>query len=209
MTDEQARMVELHGHSVEVRGFDATELVEGMARTRVPFNELVGLRFTLVSPDRIEAELEVRPEHHQPSGVVHGGVYTTLVEAVGSTGSVAHVAADGRLAMGVHNATSFLRPTTAGVLTAVATPIHLGRTPHLWDGRITRDDGRLAAKGELRACLASRAALSFRDLMRQGADDHQILWALSHALSIKADGHFFNDPDVTEHERVGMSLIGG
>ncbi len=68
---------------------------------------------------------------------------------------------------------------------------------------------RVTAKGELRACLASRAALSFRDLMREGADDRQILWALSHALSVKSDGHLFNDPDVTEHERVGMSLIGG
>jgi uncharacterized protein (TIGR00369 family) len=145
--------VELHGHAVPVRGFEAADLVKGMALVEVPFNELVGLRFTLVSPDRVEATLEVRPEHHQPSGIVHGGVYTTLVEAVGSTGSVAHVAADGRLAMGVHNATSFLRPTTGGVLTAVATPIHIGRTQHLWDVRITRDDGRLVAKGELRTAI--------------------------------------------------------
>lgn len=151
--DDDSRTVELHGHAVEVRGFDEAGLVEGMARTAVPFNELVGLRFTLVSPDRVEATLEVRPEHHQPSGVVHGGVYATLVEAVGSTGSVAHVAAEGKLAMGVHNATSFLRPTTQGVLTAVATPIHLGRTQHLWDVRITREDGKLVAKGELRVAV--------------------------------------------------------
>ena len=154
---DDTRTVELHGHSVEVRGFDAAELVEGMAGSRVPFNDLVGLRFTLVSPDRVEAMLEVRPEHHQPTGVVHGGVYATLVEAVGSTGSVAHVATAGKRAMGVHNATSFLRPTTAGVLRAVATPIHLGRTQHLWDVRITRDDGRLAAKGELRVAVVDAA----------------------------------------------------
>lgn len=152
-TRDESTEVQLHGHTVQVRGFAAEDLVEGMARVHVPFNELVGLRFTLVSPDRVEATLEVRPEHHQPSGVVHGGVYTTLVEAVGSTGSVAHVAAEGRLAMGVHNATSFLRPTREGVLTAVATPIHLGRTQHLWDVRITRGDGRLAAKGELRTAI--------------------------------------------------------
>lgn len=150
---DETRAVELHGHTVQVRGFDDAVLVESMAGVAVPFNDLVGLRFTLVSPDRVEAILEVRPEHHQPSGVVHGGVYTTLVEAVGSTGSVAHVAADGRVAMGVHNATSFLRPTTGGVLTAVATPIHLGRTQHLWDVRVTRDDGKLAAKGELRTAI--------------------------------------------------------
>ncbi|MDZ7790070.1 MAG: PaaI family thioesterase [Xanthomonadales bacterium] len=150
---DDTHTADLHGHAVQVRGFDEAALVEGMARTTVPFNELVGLRFTLVSPDRVEATLQVRPEHHQPSGVVHGGVYATLVEAVGSTGSVAHVAAEGKLAMGVHNATSFLRPTTEGVLTAVATPIHLGRTQHLWDVRVTRADGSLTAKGELRVAV--------------------------------------------------------
>lgn len=152
MSDDAAH-AELHGHSVRVEGFDVEALMAGMAEPHVPFNDLVGLRFTLVSPDRVEAELEVRPEHHQPSGIVHGGVYTTMVEAVASTGSVAHVAADGQLAMGVHNATSFLRPTSEGVLTAVATPVHLGRTQHLWDVRITREDGKLVAKGELRTAI--------------------------------------------------------
>ena len=145
--------VELHGEQVPVEGFDAEAMSAGMTAPRVPFNDLVGLRFTLLSPDRVEAELTVGPQHHQPSGVVHGGVYTTMVEAVGSTGSVAHVATDGRLALGVHNATSFLRPTSQGVLTAVATPIHLGRTQHLWEVRITREDGKLAAKGELRTAI--------------------------------------------------------
>lgn len=150
-TDEQ--VVELHGHPVRVVGYDPEDLLDGMASSRVPFNELVGLRFTLVAPDRVEAELTVRPEHHQPSGVVHGGVYCALVEAVGSTGSVARVAAEGQVAMGVHNATSFLRPTRQGTLTAVATPVHLGRTQHLWDVRVTREDGKLAAKGELRVAI--------------------------------------------------------
>lgn len=150
---EAATTVELHGQLVRVEGYDPEELAGAMAGARVPFNELVGLRWDLVSPDRVVASLEVGPDHHQPSGIVHGGVYCTLVEAVGSTGSVARVAADGLLAMGVHNATSFLRPTRDGRLTAVATPLHLGRTQHLWDVRISRDDGRLAAKGELRTAI--------------------------------------------------------
>jgi len=154
--DDGGAIVELHGQPVRVVGYDPDQLVAGMARVGVPFNDLVGLRWELVSPDRVELTLEIRPDHHQPSGVVHGGVYCTLVEAAGSTGSVAHVAAEGRLAMGVHNATSFLRPTTSGRLRVVATPIHLGRTQHLWDVRITRDDGRLAAKGELRVAIVDR-----------------------------------------------------
>lgn len=82
-------------------------------------------------------------------------MYCTLVEAVGSSASVARVADDGRLAMGVHNATSFLRPVTDGTLTAVATPLHVGRTQHLWDVRITDDEDRLVAKGELRTAVVA------------------------------------------------------
>lgn len=152
--DEQ--VVAVHGHDVRVRGF-APGAVEGaMAEARVAFNDLVGLRWVLLATDHVEAELVVTDDHLQPSGVVHGGVYCTLVEAAGSTGSVLHVAADGRLAMGVHNATSFVRPTQVGdTLTAVATPVHLGRTQHLWDVRIERADGRLAAKGELRTAIVA------------------------------------------------------
>lgn len=146
--------VTLHGHDVRVRGFAPATVEGAMAAARVAFNDLVGLRWELLAPDHVEAHLDVVEDHLQPSGVVHGGVYCTLVEAAGSTGSVVHVAPDGLFAMGVHNATSFVRPTQVGdTLTAVATPVHLGRTQHLWDVRITRADGKLAAKGELRTAI--------------------------------------------------------
>lgn len=148
------QVVELHGHEVRVRGFDPAAVAGAMAEARVAFNDLLGLRWEVIAPDHVEAHLDVADDHLQPSGVVHGGVYCTLVEAAASTGSVVHVAADGRFAMGVHNATSFVRPTQVGdTLVAIATPIHLGRTQHLWDVRITRADGRLAAKGELRTVI--------------------------------------------------------
>lgn len=68
---------------------------------------------------------------------------------------------------------------------------------------------RITAMGDVRACLASRRALSLRDVMREGGDDRALAWAIHLALAGKARGHFFTDTDVSEHERVGMSLIGG
>ena len=68
---------------------------------------------------------------------------------------------------------------------------------------------RITARGDVRACLASRKAVSIRDLMRAGADDRELAWALHWSLSTKARGHFFLEPEVDEHTRVGMSLIGG
>lgn len=68
---------------------------------------------------------------------------------------------------------------------------------------------RLTAQGDVRACLASRRAISIRDLLRGGASDAEIAWALTWALGGKARGHDFLDASANEHTRVGMSLIGG
>jgi cyclic pyranopterin phosphate synthase len=68
---------------------------------------------------------------------------------------------------------------------------------------------RVTARGDIRACLASRRAISLRDLMRAEAGDHEIAWAIHQALGTKLAGHFFNDAAVAEHTHVGMSLIGG
>lgn len=68
---------------------------------------------------------------------------------------------------------------------------------------------RVSARGELRACLASREGVSLRERMRAGASDAELAWAVHCALGSKSVGHFFNDPRVDAHHRVGMSLIGG
>jgi cyclic pyranopterin phosphate synthase len=68
---------------------------------------------------------------------------------------------------------------------------------------------RISARGDLRACLASRAARSLRDLMRSGEDDRALAWAVHRALGTKLAGHAFQDVAVDEHTHVGMSLIGG
>jgi len=68
---------------------------------------------------------------------------------------------------------------------------------------------RVTARGEIRACLASRTAISLRDLLRAGAGDERIAWGIHQALGTKLRGHFFTDDGVDEHRRVGMSLIGG
>ena len=68
---------------------------------------------------------------------------------------------------------------------------------------------RVTARGDIRACLASRSAISLRDLLREGRSDREVAWAIHRALGTKLAGHFFNDASVQEHANVGMSLIGG
>ena len=68
---------------------------------------------------------------------------------------------------------------------------------------------RVTARGDIRACLASRRAISLRNIMRAGGTELDLAWAMVWSLSGKDRGHHFLEPEEHEHERVGMSLIGG
>lgn len=111
------------------------------------FDGLVGLRLVSSTADSTTATLEITPDHLQPFGLVHGGVLASIVETVGSiSGSVWY----GGAVVGTSNHTNFLRAVRDGILTAVSTPIHRGKTQQLWDVDITDDQGRRVARGQLR-----------------------------------------------------------
>lgn len=133
-----------------VEGYD----LEGVAPDSVPpapwVDDAMGLVLDLISPERVEGHLEAGPQHHQPYGIVHGGVYCSMVETLASVAAAMRVLADGRICVGVSNTTDFLRATREGRLTGVATPLHVGRLQHLWQVEITRDDGKVAARGQVR-----------------------------------------------------------
>ena len=116
-----------------------------------PFVAASGFQVTEASGSRVAGSVEVGPSHHTPWGVVHGGVYCTVVESAASIGASAAVADRGQFAVGVNNSTDFLRPMTAGRLDVVAEPIQQGRTLQLWLVTLTRaDDGKVVARGQVR-----------------------------------------------------------
>ena len=114
------------------------------------FLAAAGLNITTVRPDRFEGYIDLDESHHQPWGIVHGGVYTTAVESAASLGASAFAAQRGQYAVGVNNNTSFLRPVTAGRVEVTAWPIQQGRTQQLWQVEIVDHTGRLIATGQLR-----------------------------------------------------------
>jgi uncharacterized protein (TIGR00369 family) len=93
----------------------------------------------------MRSRLPVRPQALQVFGLVHGGTYATMAETLASLGTHVAVAADGRMAVGLSNHTSFVRPVTEGTVHAVARPRHRGRTTWVWDVELTDDEGRLCA----------------------------------------------------------------
>jgi uncharacterized protein (TIGR00369 family) len=110
-----------------------------------------GFVVTEVSGTRVAGHVELGPDQHTPWGVVHGGVYCTVVESAASIGASAAVLDRGQFAVGVNNNTDFARPMTTGRMEVVAEPIQQGRTLQLWQVVLTRaDDGKLVARGQVR-----------------------------------------------------------
>ena len=111
----------------------------------------LGLVLDEISGIRVMAHLDLGSQHHTPWGVVHGGIYTTVIESVASVGASAAVVEHGQFAVGVSNTTDFLRSMRAGRVDVVAEPVIQGRVQQLWQVTITRHvDGKAVAQGRVR-----------------------------------------------------------
>ncbi len=116
-----------------------------------PFDERLGLIFDEVTPDGIKAHLQVTPELQQPMGIVHGGVYCSVIESIASTSAYVWLAEHGGGdVVGVNNNTDFLRAISSGTVYAASEPIHRGRRQQLWLVTITDERDRTVARGQVR-----------------------------------------------------------
>jgi len=132
-------------------------LEAGSSQSRLPqldrpgaFLKALGMQFEVIGPDRVVGTIEVGPDHHTPWGVVHGGTFTTAIESAASVGGSLAVVDRGQFAVGVNNNTDFLRPIVSGRLSLVAEAVHQGATQQLWQVTLTREDGKLVARGQVR-----------------------------------------------------------
>lgn len=124
-------------------------------RIPVGFDATLGAEFLELSGERVVMRLEVGPHLEQPFGILHGGVYCTLVESSASMGAGAWYATRGHV-VGMANQTDFLHPVRGGTVTATATPVHQGRTTQLWEVQIRDQDERLVARGQVRIANLER-----------------------------------------------------
>jgi 1,4-dihydroxy-2-naphthoyl-CoA hydrolase len=110
-----------------------------------PFAELMGMKITQVSRDKVVAELFVRDELENRMGVLHGGAIMAFADNLGGTATMANLPEGARTAT-IESKTNFFAPIPIGdTAHAECTPLHRGRTTMVWQTRITRNDGRLCA----------------------------------------------------------------
>ncbi len=110
-----------------------------------PFAKMIGARFTLATKDRIEAEMEVTPDHLTIPASLHGGAIMAFADNLGGCGAFLNLP-EGATTATVESKTNFLRAVPAGdTVKGVATPVNIGRTLQVWKTEIFREDGKLAA----------------------------------------------------------------
>ena len=115
------------------------------ANKQPPFAEFLGVKITHVSPERVTAELPMREELNNRFGIMHGGAIMALADNIGGTATMANLK-PGQSTTTVESKTNFFAAIPIGdVAKAECTPLHRGRTTTVWQTRITRGDGKLAA----------------------------------------------------------------
>lgn len=104
--------------------------------------EQLDIRFEGFDEGSISASMAVDSRTHQPYGLLHGGASVVLAETLGSTASYLCIDPSQFYCVGLEVNANHLRALRSGRVHAVARPVHLGRTTHVWDIRLQGDDGR-------------------------------------------------------------------
>lgn len=99
--------------------------------------------FTDAGEDFLVATMLVNPRIHQPMGLLHGGASVALAESVGSAASMLYVNPEKQEVRGIEISANHLKSKREGVVTGTARIIHKGRSIHLWEIKITDEEGKL------------------------------------------------------------------
>jgi 1,4-dihydroxy-2-naphthoyl-CoA hydrolase len=105
--------------------------------------ERIGIEFTAIGDDFLEARMPVDPRTHQPFGLLHGGASVALAETLGSVAAHCCVDPAKQFCVGLDINANHLRGVREGFVTGVTKPIHIGKKTQVWEIRITNQKNEL------------------------------------------------------------------
>jgi uncharacterized protein (TIGR00369 family) len=111
--------------------------------------EVLDIRFEAFDENSLTASMVIDHRTHQPYGLLHGGASVVLAETVGSMASYLCIDPNKFFCVGLEVNANHLRGLRSGRVTAVARPVHIGRTTHVWDIRLTSDEGKASCISRL------------------------------------------------------------
>ncbi|WP_075366760.1 PaaI family thioesterase [Desulfosporosinus metallidurans] len=122
--------------------------------------EALGIEIVELSPERVVATMPVDEATRQPVGILHGGASVALAETVASVGTYNLIDRENQLAVGLEINANHIRGKRDGIVTAVAIPLHKGRSTMVWDIKITDEDGKLVCVSRCTMAIVDRKAKS-------------------------------------------------
>lgn len=118
--------------------------------------QMLEIRFTAVGDDHLEATMLVTDNTRQPYGLLHGGASAALAETVGSVASSLCIDLDKQICVGLEINCNHVRGKKDGVVTARATPLHIGSSTHVWDIKINDERGKLVCVSRLTVAILKK-----------------------------------------------------
>lgn len=116
----------------------------------------LGIEWIEMGDDYIKARMPVDHRTRQPYGFLHGGASCALAETVGSVASYLVIDHNLFYCVGLEINANHMRTVTEGYVTAIAVPLHLGRSTHVWDIKIIDENDRLICASRLTVAIVPR-----------------------------------------------------
>lgn len=116
----------------------------------------LGIEFIEIGPDYMKATMPVDKRTIQPAGLLHGGISVAFAESLGSVASVYCNEDPTMMPVGVEINANHLRSAREGIVTGVVKPVHVGRTLHVWETRITNEKDQLVCISRLTVTLVKK-----------------------------------------------------
>ncbi len=117
---------------------------------------VLGIEMIEQTPERTVATMPVHAATHQPFGLLHGGASVVLAETVASFGTWHAIDQDREIAVGLEINANHIRGKKAGIVTAIGTPLHKGRTTMVWDVKIIDEEERLVCISRCTVAIVKR-----------------------------------------------------
>lgn len=115
--------------------------------------DLLDIRFEAVDEDSLTGSMPVDARTHQPYGLLHGGASVVLAETLGSMASYHCIDPARFYCVGLEVNANHLRGVRSGRVSAVCRPVHLGRSTHVWDIRLTNEEGKTTCISRLTVAI--------------------------------------------------------
>lgn len=113
------------------------------ALSKDTLSEHIGIEFTVVGEDFLEARMPVERRTHQPMGLLHGGASVVLAETLGSVAATLCVDQTTQFCVGVEINANHIKGVRSGFVRGTAKPVHIGGKTQVWEIRIVNEQKEL------------------------------------------------------------------